>query len=91
MGNFDDLMQSGFWVIPKVTFANLSKPVSKVTIIPVSSDPLNLEAVEGKGKKTKKWTLWEQRELFRWSEKHFLWFLKYFLLGKKKKNRRHKF
>ena len=26
-GNFDGLMQSGFWVIPKITFAILCKPI----------------------------------------------------------------
>ena len=27
IGNFDDLIQGGFWVIPKTTFANLCKPI----------------------------------------------------------------
>ena len=35
--NFDDLMQSGFQVIPKITFLNLCKPVKDVIIIPVLS------------------------------------------------------
>lgn len=49
-GNFDDLGRSGFWVIPKILFANLYKPVHDVIIIPVSSDPLNPDTVERKGK-----------------------------------------
>ena len=48
LGNFDDLIPSGFWVIPRITFGNLCKPICDVIIIPVSSDPLNLENVERK-------------------------------------------
>ena len=33
-------------VIPNITFANLCKPIINVKIIPVSSDPLNLESIE---------------------------------------------
>ena len=53
LGIFDDLMQSGFWFIPKITFANLCKLDFNVVIIPVSSDPLNLETVESKEKALK--------------------------------------
>ena len=56
LGNFYDLIQSGFSVTPKIIFDNLYKPIHDVIIIPVSSDPVNLEAVERKGKNTKKWT-----------------------------------
>ena len=48
LGNLDDLIQSGFSFIPKIKFANLCKPIHDVIIIPVSSDSLNLEAVERK-------------------------------------------
>ena len=37
----DDLIQSGFWVIPKITFGNLCKAIHDIIIIPVSYDPLN--------------------------------------------------
>ena len=37
----DDLIQSGFWVIPKITLANLCKRIQDIIIIPVSSDRLN--------------------------------------------------
>ena len=47
---FDDLIQSVFWVVPKITFANLGKPIQDFIIISVSFDPLNLENVEGKKK-----------------------------------------
>ena len=53
LGMFDDLMQSGFRFIPKITFANLCKLDFNVIIIPVSSDPLNLETVESKEKALK--------------------------------------
>ena len=46
MINFDDLMQCGFWAIPKIIFANLCKPIPDIIIIQVSSDPLKLETVE---------------------------------------------
>ena len=48
LDDFDDLIQSGFWVIIQITFANLCKPVCDFIIIPVSSDPLNLKNVERK-------------------------------------------
>ena len=55
LGNFDDLIQSGYWVIPKLKFGNLCKPIHGVMIIPVSStDCLNLETVEKKGKELQK-------------------------------------
>ena len=46
LGN--DLIQINFSVILKDTFANLCKPIHNVIIIPVSSDPLNLEGMERK-------------------------------------------
>ena len=49
LGNLDDLIQSGFWVLKKTTFVNSCKPVHDVIIIPVPSDPLNLKTVERKG------------------------------------------
>ena len=52
MGIFDDLIQSGFWVIPKTTFANLCKPIHE-TIIPVSPEPSNLKTVERSKKNAK--------------------------------------
>ena len=52
LGNFDHFTQSGFSVIPKSRIANFCKPINKVIIFPVSSDPLNLKIVERKGKLT---------------------------------------
>ena len=53
-GNFDDLIQSGFRVIPKITFATLCKLFYDVIIIPVSSDLLNLDTTERKEQKLQK-------------------------------------
>ena len=54
LGNFDDLIQSGFSVIPNIIFANLCNPIHNVIIIPVSSDPVNLQTVGRKRRKRKK-------------------------------------
>ena len=43
-GNFD--YGSGLWVIQKIAFANLWNSILDAIIIPVSSDPLNLETLE---------------------------------------------
>ena len=52
-GKFGDLVKHGFWVIPKVIFANLRKPIQDI-IIPLSSGPLKLENVERMGEKSQK-------------------------------------
>ena len=64
LSNFDDFIQNYFWVIPKITFANLCKPVQSVIIILVSSDPLILETDERKGKKYKKLNIWKTKRAF---------------------------
>ena len=61
--NFDDLMQSGFQVIPKITFLNLCKPVKDVIIIPVLSVLLNLET-GNEGKKLQKFEYLENIKSF---------------------------
>ena len=43
-----------FWIIQKIVFANLCKPVDNFIIITVSFDPLNIETVERKGKNLQK-------------------------------------
>ena len=40
-------------------------------IISYSFVLLNLKSAEMKGKDTKVWITWEQKELFRWNKKHF--------------------
>ena len=54
LANFHDLIQSVFWIIRKIVFANLCKPVDNFTIITVSFDPFNIETVERKGKNLQK-------------------------------------
>ena len=41
LGNFDDLIQSHFWIIPKITYAYVCKTIQYIIIIPVSSDPIH--------------------------------------------------
>ena len=50
---FDDIISSGFWVIPKITSANLCKPIHDIINIPLRFVLLSLENVEKKGKKYK--------------------------------------
>ena len=46
---FDDVIRSGFWVIPKLTSASLCNPIHDINI-PLSFVLLNLEGVEKKQK-----------------------------------------
>ena len=43
LGIFDNLTRRFSWVIPKIAFANLCKPMQDVLIIPVSSHLLKME------------------------------------------------
>ena len=61
LGNFDDLIQSGFWVIPKITFAKI---IHGAIIIPVSYDSLNLETAAKKGKNYKKFIISRTKRAF---------------------------
>ena len=54
-GQFDDLIQSVFGVIHKITFANFCKPTHNIIIVPVSSDPLNLEKSQEWKSKSQEW------------------------------------
>lgn len=53
-GKFGDLVKHGFWVIPKIIFANLRKPIQDMIIIPLSSGPLKVENVERMGEKSQR-------------------------------------
>ena len=64
LDNFDDLIQSGFWVVPKTTFANFYKLIHDFIIISVSSDPLNMGTVEKKEKKLQKHEVLENEKRF---------------------------
>ena len=62
-----------FWVIPKITPANLCKPIHE--IIYYSTSILFLwicEVWKGRGKITKILISWERKELFWWNKNHFL-------------------
>ena len=72
LGNFDNLIHSSYWVIPKITFDNICKSIQNVIIISVSSGPLNLENVEKKEKNTKNFSHLEKKSLLLIRLKH-LW------------------
>ena len=60
---FDDIIQSGFWVIPKTTFANLCKPIHDInystSICPFESGTCGKE-----GKKLNKLEFLESEKSF---------------------------
>ena len=64
MGTLDDLMESDSWIIPKILFANLWKPLHDVIIILVPSDSLNLETLEEIGKNDKKLNIFRTKTEF---------------------------
>ena len=70
LGNFDDVIQSGFWVILKITFVNLCKPIYDIIIIPVSSGLWIWKIWKGREKITRNGRSWEWRELFRLNKFH---------------------
>ena len=53
LNNFDDLIQIGFWDIPKTSFSSLCKPINCIKIIPASPGLLNLHKLERKEKNIK--------------------------------------
>ena len=64
LGNFDDLIQSGFCVIPKITFVNLYKTIQDIITIPVLFEPLNLKTLERNEKKLQKIEYLEDQKSF---------------------------
>ena len=70
---FDDATYNGFWVILKITSANLCKPVHDIInyftfICPFSSGKCGME---GRKEITKTWISQKWKEIFRWNIKHF--------------------
>ena len=83
---FDDILQSSFWVIPKITPGNLYKPIYNIIIYSIPFVLLSLKSVE-RGKNTKIWISQERTELSRWNKKHFSLILKgYHMIWWKNKN-----
>ena len=81
---FDGVIQSGSWVIPKLTPANLCKPIHDIINYSTSICPFESGKCGKEGKKiTKMWISWERKELFRWNKKHFSQLLKGYHLVKK--------
>ena len=59
---FDDIIQSSFWVTPKITSANLCKPVHDTKKYSPCICLVNLESVERKGKNYKKLNISKKKE-----------------------------
>ena len=79
-------MWSRFWVIPKITSANLYKSIHDIINYSTSMCPFESGKCGKEGKKiTKIWISRERKELFRWYKKHFSVF-EGLLLGEKTKN-----
>ena len=65
LGNFDDSIQCGFWVIPKITLTSLCKLIHDAIITPASSDPLKLENVKKRGKNYKNVNIHRSKRSFK--------------------------
>ena len=70
LNKFDDVWSS-YWVIPKLTFANLCKSVHDIMNYSTSPYYPFESGNCGKGKNYKNLNTREWKELFRWSRKHF--------------------
>ena len=53
LGNFDDLIQSSFWLIPKITFSDLFKSIHDITTLPVHLSLWIWKMLKGSGKNYK--------------------------------------
>ena len=71
LNNFDALVQSCFWVIPKIAYANLCKPAHDVIIIPVSTVHLKLKHMKRKEKNSKKFKILRKKRAFQIKLKAF--------------------
>ena len=63
MTNFGTLIQSGFWIVSKITFANLWKPFDDI-IIPVLNVTLNLKYEEKMWKNYRNLNILNTRKVF---------------------------
>ena len=61
---FDDIIQSSFWVTPKITSANLCKPIHDTKKYSPCICLVNLESVERKGKNYKKLNISKKKRAF---------------------------
>ena len=62
--NFDDITQSGFWVIPKITSANLCKPILDIINYSISICPFVSGKCGKEGKKLQKFEYLENKKSF---------------------------
>ena len=66
----DDVIQSDFWVIPKITTPYLCKPIHHINYF-TSIRPSVFGKCGKDGKKLQNWVSQERKELFGWSKKLF--------------------
>ena len=64
MTKFDGVIQSGFWVIPKITSANLWKPILDIINYSTSLCPFESEKCGKGGKKLQKLEYLENEKSF---------------------------
>ena len=73
---FDDIIQSGFWVIPKITSVNLCKPIHDIINYSTSICPFVSGKCGKEGKKLQKFEYLENKKIFLDEIKnifHFFW------------------
>ena len=71
LAKFDAIIESSFWVIPKITSGNLCKPIHDIINNSMSICPIESGKWKGREKITKNWISWERKELLRWNKKHY--------------------
>ena len=93
LNKLDDVMQSGFWVIPKITFSNLCKPIHDIINYSTSICPFESEKYGKEGKKLQKIAYLDNEKSFLDEINNFHSFLRAITLWKNKnliKNSGHK-
>ena len=62
--NFDDIMWSSFWFIPKIASANLCKSIDDIINYPTSICPFKAENCGKEGKKLQKFEYLKNKKIF---------------------------
>ena len=83
LNKFDDVIQTGFWFIPKITSANLCKPVHDIINYSTAICPVEPGKCGKEGKKLQKLEYLESEKSFLDEKKYFPYFLKGYHLVKK--------
>ena len=70
---FDGVIQSGFWIIPNITSANLCKPIHDIINHSTSICPFESNKCGKEGKKIQKIAKLKNEKLFWWNKKNSFW------------------